>query len=147
MFTFVIVMKERIKKILEVKSESPSDFALKIGVQRSSISHVLSGRNNPSLEFLQKILTAYPDISPDWLILDKGQMIRQPEGEKSSAGVKQMFKDKESIKLDISQLEIENDPVYERKSMPLKDTVTRPEQVIILYDDGTFRVYREKTGL
>ncbi len=53
---------------------SASEFAETLGIQRSSISHFLSGRNNPSLDVIKKILTAYPDISADWLILDEGEM-------------------------------------------------------------------------
>jgi transcriptional regulator with XRE-family HTH domain len=62
---------DRIKYIIKLNSLSSASFADKIGVQRSSISHVLSGRNKPSLEFIQKILTAYPKISADWLINGK----------------------------------------------------------------------------
>ncbi|MFW5753957.1 MAG: helix-turn-helix domain-containing protein, partial [Marinilabiliaceae bacterium] len=51
-----------------------------IGVQRSSISHILSGRNNPSLDFLRKILLHLEHINPDWLISGKGPYKRNPEG-------------------------------------------------------------------
>jgi len=56
---------------------SASQFADKIGVQRSSVSHVLSGRNKPSLEFVQKILLAYPEISSDWILFGTGLIIKQ----------------------------------------------------------------------
>jgi len=70
-------MIERIKQLLHVKNLSASQFADKIGVQRSSVSHVLSGRNKPSLEFVQKILLAYPEISSDWILFGTGLIIKQ----------------------------------------------------------------------
>jgi transcriptional regulator with XRE-family HTH domain len=67
-------MNDRILLILKTKNISASKFADEIGVQRSSISHILSGRNNPSLEFIQKILKKFPDINSDWMIFGKGSM-------------------------------------------------------------------------
>lgn len=67
-------MIDRISLILRTKNINASQFADEIGVQRSSISHVLSGRNKPSLEFVQRILKRYPEINPDWLLFGKGAM-------------------------------------------------------------------------
>jgi transcriptional regulator with XRE-family HTH domain len=58
----------RFKYLMKLNDLTASAFADEIGVQRSSISHVLSGRSKPSLEFIQKILTRYPKVSADWLI-------------------------------------------------------------------------------
>ena len=66
-----MILSDRIKYIIKTNEQSATSFADKIGVQRSSISHVLSGRNKPSLEFIQKILIAYPRINADWLISGK----------------------------------------------------------------------------
>ncbi|MBN1118491.1 MAG: helix-turn-helix domain-containing protein [Bacteroidales bacterium] len=65
-------MKERLKEILSQERLSPARFAELVGVQRSSVSHIISGRNKPSLDFLQKILANFEHISPDWLISGKG---------------------------------------------------------------------------
>jgi len=67
---------DRISKLLKTKKLSSSQFADEIGVQRSSVSHVLSGRNKPSLDFVTKILSAYADVNPDWLLSGKGNMFR-----------------------------------------------------------------------
>ena len=67
-------MESRIRLILKVKNITAAVFADKIGVQRSAVSHILSGRNNPSLDFMQRILKTYPDINSDWLINGKGEM-------------------------------------------------------------------------
>jgi transcriptional regulator with XRE-family HTH domain len=65
-------MRERLQEILDTENLSPSRFAELIGVQRSSVSHILSGRNRPGLDFLQKVLVHFEHISPDWLISGKG---------------------------------------------------------------------------
>lgn len=70
-------MTDRIRKVLQIKKLSPSVFADKVGVPRSTISHVLSGRNNPSLEFIQKILDHFPDIRTEWLVRGEGSMLKQ----------------------------------------------------------------------
>lgn len=62
---------ERVKKVMEDHGLSSSQMADKIGVQRSAISHVLSGRNKPSLDFILKVLNAFSEVSSDWLL--KGQ--------------------------------------------------------------------------
>ena len=63
------LIAERIGGIIEDNNLSASAFASAIGVQRSSISHILSGRNNPSLDLLLKIHKTFKDISLEWLIL------------------------------------------------------------------------------
>jgi transcriptional regulator with XRE-family HTH domain len=72
-------MNERIQLILKTKNISASKFADEIGVQRSSISHIVSGRNNPSLDFIQKIIKRFPDINSDWIIFGKGSMYKEPD--------------------------------------------------------------------
>lgn len=64
---------ERIKRIISDSGLSNSSFADKIGVPRSSISHILSGRNNPSLDLIIKILRNFDDINADFLL--KGEVL------------------------------------------------------------------------
>jgi len=70
-------MKERIIEFLKKENKSSAQFAEEIGVQPSGISHILSGRNNPSLDFVIKMLEKYPFISTDWLIFGKGSMYKE----------------------------------------------------------------------
>ena len=70
-------MKERLIQLLDLEQLSPSKFADIIGVQRSSISHVLSGRNKPSFDFLQKTLKAFPGLNASWLMMGEGSMYEQ----------------------------------------------------------------------
>ena len=69
-------MKDRIKQFIEDQKLTATQFADEIGVQRSSISHVLSGRNHPGYEFIQKMLKKYPFINVEWLMLGKGDMFK-----------------------------------------------------------------------
>ncbi|MCC7333325.1 MAG: helix-turn-helix transcriptional regulator [Flavobacteriales bacterium] len=62
---------ERLMYIMKLNNLSPSAFADKINVQRSSVSHLLSGRNKPSLELIQKVIFAFPKVNADWLISGK----------------------------------------------------------------------------
>lgn len=69
-FSFMEI-KNRIKKVMDESGLSASKFADKIGVPRSGLSHVLSGRNKPSLDYVLKMLDAFPELDPNWLL--KGQ--------------------------------------------------------------------------
>ncbi len=69
-------MKERIVQIIETENLTSGKFALTIGTQPSVISHIINGRNKPSMEIIQKILATFPTINPDWLILGYGSMYR-----------------------------------------------------------------------
>jgi transcriptional regulator with XRE-family HTH domain len=69
-------MKDRILAFLQNENKSYAQFAEEIGVQPSGISHILSGRNNPSLDFVIKMLHRYPSLSADWLLFGKGPMYR-----------------------------------------------------------------------
>ncbi|WP_426278322.1 helix-turn-helix domain-containing protein [Chryseobacterium sp. S-02] len=69
-------LNERISKVIEYSNFTPSEFADEIDVQRSSISHITSGRNKPSLEFIIKIKARFPEILWDWLVTGEGQMLK-----------------------------------------------------------------------
>ena len=174
MFTIVIIiyickheklmknMKDRIKKIMEDHGLSASKFADKIGVPRSGLSHVLSGRNKPSLDYVLKILNAFPDIDPYWLIKGKksNASIRQiaetshevlagatpelPSGSlnKSLASVNKKMEvqaDKLASKMAPEELQEEEKPSY---GLALPGTDKKPERIVYFFADGTFKEYR-----
>lgn len=68
-------MLERIRTLLTARQLSPTQFADTIGVSRPIVSHILSGRNKPSLEVVQKIVGAFPDLSLRWLLNGEGRMV------------------------------------------------------------------------
>ena len=69
----------RLKKWMENEDLKPSELADNIVVNRATISHILSGRNKPSIDFLQKILTIYPVLNANWLITGVGYMSNNGE--------------------------------------------------------------------
>jgi transcriptional regulator with XRE-family HTH domain len=93
-----MLIQERLQLILKMHSITPSSFADKLGVQRSNVSHVLSGRNKPSLDFLEKIVTHFPRVNAHWLITgvmqDNAQNIRKSEddGAVNSKSEKSVYK-------------------------------------------------------
>lgn len=74
-------LNERISKIISYSELSSSEFADEIDVQRSNISHITSGRNKPSLDFLIKIKERFPELQWDWLIKGEGEMIKTVKDE------------------------------------------------------------------
>jgi DNA-binding XRE family transcriptional regulator len=69
-------MKDRILQIMEHEGLTPAKFAEVVDIQRASLSHITTGRNQPSLQVVAKILEKYPNINPDWLLFGKGNMMR-----------------------------------------------------------------------
>ncbi|MCT6868881.1 helix-turn-helix transcriptional regulator [Apibacter sp.] len=92
---------KRISTLIEILGLTPGEFADKINVQRSSISHITSARNKPSLDFLERTLSVFPEINSEWLILGKGKPLKSQY--------------KEIKKLD---LEIENNNNQKLQSTP-----------------------------
>lgn len=86
-------MKDRISELIEHLGFSQAQFADQIGVKRSIISHILTGRNNPSLEVVMKILSTYKQLSPDWLIYGEDPMMRtRGERKETAAAAPEMKK-------------------------------------------------------
>lgn len=67
---------QRLSLIFDKYLLNAASFADKIGVQRSSMSHILSGRNKPSLDFILKIYDAFPEINLTWLTLGEGEFLK-----------------------------------------------------------------------
>lgn len=141
-------MKERIIEFLRKENKSSANFALEIGVQPSSISHIISGRNNPSLDFIMKMLSKYPDLSADWLLFGKGQMLKestygdlfdaqsmQQESESDKASGDHLI-DKNLINEDTFRNELK---VNERNR--LEASYGKAKRVICFFDNNTFTEY------
>ena len=73
-------MVKRIELIMQSQGLTASQFADRIGIQRSGLSHILSGRNKPSLDFVLKVLKAFPELDPVWLLQGKGPMYANVTG-------------------------------------------------------------------
>lgn len=92
-------MKDRLNQLLKHEGSTALKFAELLEVQPSSISHLLSGRNKPSFDFLEKILLRFPNINPDWLILGNGNMFRDRND------LKTMTEYQQNLFTDVSQPE------------------------------------------
>ena len=69
-------MNRRLQQFLSAENISQSQFAETLGVARANISHILSGRNKPGFDFIEKLLRAYPALNLDWLVTGKGKMYK-----------------------------------------------------------------------
>jgi transcriptional regulator with XRE-family HTH domain len=76
--------KERIIRIMNEENMNAAQFSESIGIQRAAISHILAGRNNPSLDVIKKILNRFSTISPDWLLSGEGPMRRNIQNSDNS---------------------------------------------------------------
>jgi transcriptional regulator with XRE-family HTH domain len=127
-------MQERLHSLLNHEQLSPSRFADLIGVQRSSVSHILSGRNKPSFDFLEKTLKAFPGLRADWLLLGEGDMFSgQQERDMELFGPDQAEQGKERSP------DVSSEPPAEglsRASSP--DSQREVSRVILIYKDGSF---------
>ncbi len=142
-------MKDRIIQLLNIEGLSASKFADIIGVQRSSMSHILSGRNNPSLDFIQKIMHAFPRINGDWLLSGDGEMIK---GQTSGSLFQETIKEEEPLSYQANQplkqikketnekIEQKNDHISEIESTALSSEKTI-EKIVVFYTDKTFKEY------
>ncbi|KQS28243.1 helix-turn-helix transcriptional regulator [Dyadobacter sp. Leaf189] len=127
-----MTLSDKIKKILADKALSPSIFADEIGVQRSSMSHILAGRNKPSLEMVQKIVKRYPDLGLEW-ILDENEL-PQSAPEQPAPRIK-----KETAVSAQPQERMVEEP---KTIAALSEK--RVDRIIIFYTDGTFKEFQEK---
>ena len=102
----------RIKKLMDENKLTPSSFAKKIESKRANVSHILSGRNKPSLNFLIKIVSSFDGISLDWFVNDK---VRSSEGYEESFNLNKNDKDDDTRKI---------------------------KTIVHFYENGTFRLFK-----
>ena len=125
--------KERIEKVKDTLGLTARQFASEIHVQPGTISNMMAGRNNPSLEVMRRIMERYPSLNPEWLILGVGEMWRTPPG--SEAGL------------------FDGLPPEGVKSAPRATNVTKEEpqiiaapskkisRIVVYYTDNTFEEF------
>ncbi len=70
-------MQNRLQQFLQAENITPARFADQIGIQRSGVSHILSGRNKPGFDFIEKMLRCYPSLNAEWIITGKGKMYKE----------------------------------------------------------------------
>ena len=125
---------QRLHKIMEYHDLSAASFADKIDVGRSSISHLLSGRNKPSLDFVMKIVSAFPDVELYWLLNGKGSFPKKDEKEIAPAPARPVAPINRSQDLFSSPQEIP-------PSIPSGEKGQKIRRIVIFYDNGTFEAF------
>ena len=79
-------MKEKLEFLLKNKGLTATSLARLLEIQPSGLSHILSGRNKPSFDLVVKILKLFPEVNPDWLLLDDENMWREAESGEAMFG-------------------------------------------------------------
>lgn len=128
---------KRLGKILDFYGLTASALAEEIDFNRSTISHLVSGRNKPSLEFVMKLLQKFPELNMDWLVLGKGsfpsKVVSKPiENNFNTAPTPSVSKPENSF----SEIIKETNTKIENKLSSHKI-----EKIVIFYTDGTFSAY------
>jgi len=121
---------DRIKRIISDNNLTNSSFADKIGVPRSSISHILSGRNNPSLDLIIKITQSFSEISADFLLSGKTLTPIDTDIKKNSVNKNlTLFPELDIISSDKEKIQIDNELV---------------KSVILVYENNKFEILKNK---
>lgn len=140
---------KRLEFIMEHFNLNASSFADKVNVQRSSISHLLSGRNKPSLDFVLKIIDEFPDLNLYWLLNGKGDFSKNAEDEIKP----QTPKITTTL---LNKIESSNEPNSDKKSVDIEfkneDHLVRKNlkifnekeiaRIVYFFADGTFQVFK-----
>ncbi|QRR00451.1 helix-turn-helix transcriptional regulator [Dyadobacter sandarakinus] len=136
-------LSDKIKLILSYKEISPSLFADEVGIQRSSMSHILSGRNKPSLEIVQKIIKRYPDLGVSW-ILDGEELSFTAPGTGENVS-KQESREAAKVQT-VSPAQPAVSRASELQKQPENEVAdVKPkmvDKIIVFYSDGTFQELR-----
>jgi len=143
-------MKDRIAHIIRAKNMTAAEFAIRLGIQPSNVSHLLAGRNNPSLEFVKKLKETFPEYNLDWIVLGKGPItVSEPFVEMKATG-----NTSESLGNGIvSELDTTEGTLFAPEVAPeavVEHIVNEPavsqaptqdlKQMILVYSDHTFEV-------
>lgn len=145
-------MKDRIKKIMDSEDLTAAKFADMLQINRAVISHILNGRNNPSLDVVTKILSDLNYINPDWLLSGNGSMYKDgytpSEQKERSLFAKEPLNAAEDT--DVTKYAKENDskPSLEVDKRADKQDVPpipindrKVTQIIVYYNDNTFETF------
>ncbi|UOX33279.1 helix-turn-helix transcriptional regulator [Flavobacterium sediminilitoris] len=150
---------KRLELLLEYYNLSASAFADKIDVQRSSISHLLSGRNKPSLDFILKVIEVFPDVDLYWILNGKGTF---PKSEKNNEEEEKIsptlqnenFQNDTSLKNNVdlfSEIETVEKKTINEKSSEIFSNMQNfeaannlIEYIVVFYKDGTFKKYNSR---
>ena len=138
-------MKDRIAHIIRAKNMTAAEFALRLGIQPSNVSHLLAGRNNPSLEFVKKLKETFPEYNLDWIVFGKGPMtVSEPFVEQKTVAepVERPFVGPNAtvVSTDGTLFTAENEPFVP----PLPKNMDNLKHIILVYSDNSFEILRAR---
>lgn len=134
---------KRLEHLLDYYSMNAATFADRIGVQRSSLSHLLSGRNKPSLDFVLKIIEEFPEVNLYWLLIGKGsfpdEYVSKLENQTLPA-----LSNTSGLEKEKSQIQEENFKNVEPTNFSIRNTSKQQiEKIVFFYKNGSFKVYEQ----
>jgi transcriptional regulator with XRE-family HTH domain len=137
---------KRLESLLEYYNLNASSFADKIGVQRSSLSHLLSGRNKPSLDFILKILEVFPEVDLYWILNGKGTFPKTSNAIKTT-GSATTNQYSELSKVNLFSNVLENTIITPAEAInksvhPQESISDEVEKIVFFYKDGTFKEFK-----
>lgn len=152
-------MKQRIQQIMDREGMTPGRFADSIGIQRSALSHILNGRNNPSLDVLTKVLNRFEYLSTDWLMFGNAPMFKHQQNDEGSNSlsneifhVDETEQGSSSTELSPRDLPISGNMAPKVGSPVLKEVVIKEvekmrtiSKIMIFYSDNTFENFVPET--
>lgn len=133
-------MVDRINLILKAKNLTSRQFAEEIGIQPSGMSHILSGRNRPSLDFVMKVVTRYPEIDIKWLTLGEGEMYVAPTSMPVSMAGPSPSRQVAPLSAPVSE------PVSQRRPEMVEAPKTDNSNPVLRRDDVSMRDDETKTS-
>lgn len=136
-------IKDRLAHILRAKNLTASQFAELMDIQPSNVSHLLNGRNKPSLDFLIKIKEVFPEYNFDWIILGKKPItINEPNpvvSDNQNNNQQVRFEDEEEKIIDFD--DVVEEPVEKHIQTNVNQEI---EKIIVVYTDKTFEVLKQR---
>lgn len=146
-------MKDRIRLIMETENLTPAKFADMLNINRAVISHILNGRNNPSLDVVTKVLGEMNHINPEWLINGSGNMYKNGINRDSFPNEPDLFNQREIFAGDsITNIEKHEELEFKNRENKHQHPDNKPitpifkldrkiTQIIIYYNDSTFEKF------
>ncbi len=140
-------IKDRLAHIIRAKNLTASQFAELMGIQPSNVSHLLNGRNKPSLDFLIKLKEVFPEYSFDWIIMGKKPITINDPNPKTGENNDKSIEDFEDLRVmefdDIDENIHENEIVYDKNNNDVTKTAQENrmiEKILLIYADKTFEI-------
>ncbi len=141
--------QKRVKIVMDRENMISSQFAEEIGINTSKLSHILNGRNNPSLDVMQRILNRFDNINPEWLILGNGSIYSEiKESESPSLFDDTNLYNNKSVSYDKKEENKKNDKIEQKQENCTQNhTITNLQpiikekkmvKIIVYYDDNSF---------